>query len=166
MITAVTRHPPRTGSVSVLTPLGGAAEAVTARLVADPGGWLPLPAVALGGDTWSVLLHAGPIARLTSCQVGQPVADPTATWRPVRWDPAPEGGSAAVLLPTLRGELGLLAGAAPTLFLTGTYRPPGGGLGGRLDSGGLRRVAEATARRFVNELVRRLSEPDGRLPAS
>lgn len=166
MISAVTGQPPRTGSVSVLTPLAGSAEVVTARLVADPHGWLPLPAIPLGGGAWRVLLHAGPVARSTRCRVGRPVSDTTATWRPVHWEPAPEGGSAAILLPTLHGELGLLLGAAPTLFLTGTYRPPGGGLGGRLDSGGLRRVAEATARRFLDELAHRLSEPDGHPSAS
>lgn len=157
----IARRPPaRPGSVAVVTPLTGSAAAATARLVADPRSWLPLPAAALGEGAWTVRLHAGPVSRLARCRVGEPVADTGGTWRPVQWDPAPEGGAAAVLLPALHGELGLLPGAVVTLFLTGTYRPPGGALGEQLDRRGLRPVAETTARRFLDELARRLSNGD------
>lgn len=166
MTGAVIARRPRSGSVSVVTPLNGSRAAVTARLAAGPRRWLPLPAAALGEGAWTVTLRAGPVSRLACCRVGEPVADHGGIWRSVQWDPAPEGGAAALLLPALRGELGLLTGEVLTLFLTGAYRPPGGALGEQLDVHGLSRVAEATARRFVNELARRLSDVDGHGPAS
>lgn len=149
------------GSVSVVTPVTGAADDLARRLWADPSSWLPPPAIRVGAAAWTVTVRAGPVSRTVRCRVGEPVAEVGGISRGVGWDPAPGGATAALLLPILRGELGLLVGEVPTVFLTGTYRPPAGAFGAELDARGLRRVAESTARRFVDEICRGLTAPPG-----
>lgn len=151
----------RIGSVSVVTPVTGAADDLARRLRADPSSWLPPPAYPVGAAVWVVTLRGGPVPRRVRCRVGEPVVEVGGVSREVEWHPAPGGTTAALLLPILRGELGLLVGEVPTVFLTGTYRPPGGAVGAELDARGLRRVAESTARRFVDEVCRGLTAPPG-----
>jgi len=66
---------------------------------------------------------------------------------------------AAALFPSMNAELVVyaLTGQETQLELHGTYRPPLGALGGALDSIVGHRVAEASVRRFVEDIATYLS---------
>lgn len=149
------------GQVAVLTPAGDAA-LLAARLGEDPATWLPPPAIRDGPDAWTVTLYAGPVSRNARCSVGPRAQAGDEAWRVIEWDPAVAAGPVGALLPVLRGQLGVLAVADhATVFLTGDYEPPGGPLGRQLDAKGLRRVAESTARRFLDAVAARLAAEGG-----
>lgn len=124
-------------------------------LDAAPPLWLPPPVEPLPHGAYRVVLRAGPASRPVSCRVGVAWRDGAVTWRPLEW--TPDGGVLNPLLPAFVGEVGLLDDAS--LVLTGSYRPPLGALGAAADAAGLRRVAETTARRFLDGVARRLATP-------
>jgi hypothetical protein len=127
---------------------------------ADPGDWLPLPARRRGLGSWTVALHAAPLARTVSCAVGDPWVVGNGTWRSVQWRPEPQLRDALPVergLPTFAGELGLLDDdGTPYVVLRGRYRIPGGAWGRPLDLL-LAPVARHTAARFAADVAGRLA---------
>lgn len=143
--------------LTVFLPVGPGAGCTV--VAGDPGAWLPAPATAVG-DAWVLSLHAGPVAHGAVCRVGTATHDGTDLWRPISWQASDAGGHTRAidrLLPTFAGELGVVRAPSPTLVLTGSYDPPGSVVGSVADRAGLERVAQATARRFVSDVARRLA---------
>jgi hypothetical protein len=78
---------------------------------------------------------------------------------PLRWVAT---GSSGVLFPQLDAnlELSAVSSEESVLRLVGSYRPPLGGIGASLDRLLLHRVADATARRLLKQLVADLMAMD------
>lgn len=165
------------------TPFAQAAEA----LAHDPASWLPAPATPLGvgvtgngtadratEEAWEVDLCAhgalpSPIAQRRAIVRVGPVPEHFAETgldaplgsellRPLRW----EAAVAEDLFPVLTADLELapLHGEGCQLSLMGSYRPPLSVVGEATDRVLGHRVAEATVRRFVLDVVRRLTHAE------
>ncbi len=96
-----------------------------------PGGW---PSVLAP----TVVVHVGPVRRREAALL-------------VAFSWVPEGDRAASLLPSLDADLEVVpVGTSETaLTLRGSYEPPAGALGRRVDGLVLHRLAEATVRSFL-----------------
>jgi hypothetical protein len=138
----------------------GSAKRAESAFRADPGDWLPLPARRRGLGQWTVTLHGPVLSRTVACRLGNPWVVRDGVWRSLAWHPEPEREDAVPferLLPSFRGEVGVETAADDHVLVhvRGRYRPPGGLVGAAVDSG-LRRVANQTAQRFVDEIAARL----------
>ena len=143
--------------LTIFLPVDAATVASVAR--DDPQRWLPAPAAAVPGG-WVVTLHAGRAAHSVLCRVGPAVPASAGPWRPVSWEPSDGAGRVRAIdrfLPRFTGELGVLQAPGPTLVLCGSYEPPGAVVGTVAAGAGLERVAQATARRFLADVAKRLA---------
>lgn len=134
----------------------------------DPARWLPAPALHRGPAAWIVNLDAGALHREVRLELGQARLMLNGLRRPVRWKPADDQHLIPLeaFLPSFTGELRLVHVRAneAELRLVGSYRPPGGLAGGLLDRTALHRVAEATARHFLEAVAQKLCQPREVLP--
>lgn len=142
-------------------PVVGDAAALAAAFEADPRRWLPAAARDPERGT-TMVVRAGSLRRTVAVEIGVPRRAGDTRWRSLAWEPvAGAGGPTTIdrLLPRFAGELGLHvpADGPSTLVLDGSYRPPGGPLGARVDAVGLRRVASATVRRVLQDVAGALS---------
>jgi hypothetical protein len=111
-----------------------------------------------------LLLRVGPLggvpglSKLVSARFLDPVRGSDSTTVSLRWEATGVGGD---LFPAFDGDLRLSAedGAWSRLRLVGSYRPPLGRTGVRLDRAVLGRVADATVRSFVEALARVIAVP-------
>jgi hypothetical protein len=138
---------------------------VEARLLEDPGSWVP--GIAEGAETRGERLLAEVgfpvsderrVAKGVEIELGKPYRVPSKTILPLTWTATgPEA-----LFPALEADLEIAAlGAERTqLSISGRYRPPLGLLGRALDRALLHRVAEATVKEFVDAVGRALHDPD------
>jgi len=92
--------------------------------------------------------------------VDPPLQVPGRTVLPVRWSTGAEHSP----LPAMEGDLELapFGPDASHLAMSGRYTPPYGALGEALDRALLHRVAEATARDFVQRVAARIRESAAR----
>ena len=133
----------------------------------DPSVWLP-DLVRPLDDDWVIRLHAGPVSHTVLCHVGDPFTRDGSLWRAISWVPSDADGHIRLLdalLPEFDGDLGLLEQPGPSLVLTGSYQPPGGGVGAAIDRVGLERVADATARRWLARVAKQLARPVAPVPS-
>jgi hypothetical protein len=131
---------------------------VWAAMLDDPGRWLPLPASVLDDHAWSTTIGLGPVRHAAVVHLGEPSWGPDTCTRSLSWEPVRRDlADHARGLPDFTGTIAVPR-TAEGLFLevTGTYVPPGGAVGARLDTAALHRVAEGTVRRFANEVTSRL----------
>lgn len=154
---------PRRPALHRLQPVAADHVAASRLFVSDPGRWLPEPGRRRGVDQWTVALTAGRVHRRISCGVGSVWQLGDDVWRTITWQAVPQDDEplpAELALPTLRGELGLVAGdGGPVLVLDGTYRPPAGVFGAVADKVLLHRIADATAGAFLAAVAHRLARP-------
>jgi hypothetical protein len=146
-------------TITVRRGLPAAVDAVTA-LSADPGGWLPAPAIRQETRRWEVALAAGVVTATVLCTVGPPLVTRDGVRRLLRWEPQDRGApwGTARNLPELEGFLEVTAGEdGMVITLDGTYRPPLGIVGAVFDRFGMSRLAVRTAEDFLDEVVRRLT---------
>jgi hypothetical protein len=141
-------------------PLVGEPTALTLAFEGDALRWLP-GARRSGPDTFDLPLHAGAFTRTVRAAVGPPWQAGATRWRSLRWDPISEEGEPGAfdrLLPGLDAELGLNVESPTrvTLLLDARYQPPGGPVGAAADAMALRRVAEGTVQRFLEQTAARL----------
>lgn len=137
------------------------------RFSGPPAQWLPGPATELGAGRYTVRLRAGELLPVdgvdTEVRIAEP-ATPTSARRlvvrPLSWRARP----ASRVLPSLTGDLELevLTEGLGRLALSGSYLPTvsvadnGNGTDGVTARVPARHVAEATVRRFVLDVARRL----------
>lgn len=116
------------------------------------------------GDGITGLARVGPAgpaplaSRLVSVHFYEPVIRGDSAVFPLRWQAISAGGQ---WFPALDADLILApAGERVTMLrLEGTYRPPLGSLGARLDRMILHRVADATMRSFVRRVGHAIAHP-------
>lgn len=133
--------------------------ALVHAFAADPGSWLPLPAVRVDGTGWLSTVHGGPALQSVHIRVGDVRDLPDAFTRHIRWVPvARRGGSVSRALPVLEGQLRVEHRRPPgvDVVLTAHYRPPGGRAGNLLDAVAMHRVAERTLERSLEDIGERL----------
>jgi hypothetical protein len=137
-------------------------DAARARLAGlARGGWLAGASGEAFRELRRGLARVGPapgISRLVEVQFGELATHGGWVVLPVRWQASGAGGG---LFPVMDADITLAAhGESRTLVgLAGAYRPPLGAVGAALDRAGLRRVAEATVRRFARRLGQALTDP-------
>lgn len=147
-------------SVRTFLPVVGDPVALATAFDGDPARWLP--GARRDGATFVLALRAGSLTRTVRATVGAPWRAGATRWRTLSWDPIAEDGEQSALdrlLPSLDGELGLHAQSRgrTTLLLDARYRPPGGALGGAVDTVGMHRLARGTVERFLEEVTARLA---------
>jgi hypothetical protein len=151
------------GRIDLWVPLGEDPDDLRARFEADPGRWLPPPALERGPDHWAVDIHAGPITRTATCAVAEPFGDDEYLRRRVGWqaDPEPGEGEATRALPSLDGTLTLrtIADSRCDLGLAGTYQAPTGPIGASFGPAQLQALAEAAAAHFLHRTAAHLLDP-------
>lgn len=144
------------GRVSAFLPVAGDPSAVRDRFLGDAGAWLPAGRPH-GPDRWLVALRYRGISRTVEVHIGGVWTVGATVWRSVSWHPVPDEGDVGPidrLLPELVGELGVhTGGGGASLVLSGTYDPPGAVIGEIADAILLHRVAERTARSFLEDLA-------------
>lgn len=136
------------------------ADRVVASLRLQGGGWMSALAARAVADNEDLHLRVGPLGSLpwlsktVSLHAGEPIARGDLTVVPLTWRATGSSG----LFPSLRADLEVAPLAADTsqLTLRGSYDPPLGELGRRLDRALMHRVAEATIRSFMHRLTQRL----------
>lgn len=148
-------------SVRTFLPVVGDPVALATAFDGDPARWLP-GARRDGQDRFILALRARSLTRMVRATVGAPWRAGATRWRTLSWDPIAEDGEPTAvdrLLPSLDGELGLHAqsGGRTTLLLDARYRPPGGPLGGAVDTVAMHRLARTTVERFLEEVTARLA---------
>jgi hypothetical protein len=149
--------------------LPAAAEAIETALVGQPAAWLPGIAedarrhgdrllaeagfrtpVGVGAMTRSVIVTVGPAVRF-----------PSKLAMPISWEPAgTQVPGVGRMLPDLDADLevGPLGPARTQLAINATYTPPLGTVGRTADRLLLHRLAEATVKRFLDQVGGRLLE--------
>lgn len=142
-------------------PLVGDPVALATAFDGDPLRWLP-GARRDGPDGYLLAVRAGALTRSVRAVVGAPWRAGATRWRSLRWDPVSDDGDPATfdrLLPGLDGELGLHIepGGRTTLVLDARYQPPGGAFGAAVDAVGMRRVAQSTVERSLEDIAARLT---------
>lgn len=143
------------GAEVVLDVSFGAARAGLVRVAG--GGWLTTASADAYGQWDKDLARVGPlgsgwgVSRLVEVRFRDLVTHGRSALLTLRWEAVGPGGG---LFPVLDADITLLpyGDSASLLALSGAYRPPLGAVGGALDRMVLRRVAEATIRRFVHQL--------------
>jgi hypothetical protein len=133
------------------------AEAVRARLVARPSGWLESMATRAITHGEALRVRLGPhgthgaLAKRIDVEVGRPVARAGATLIPLTW----RATGAPALFPVFSGdvEVAPIGDGQTVVSIWGQYDPPLGALGDALDRFGLHRIAEASVRAFLQELA-------------
>lgn len=155
--------------VSAETVVHVAFDVARARLAGLAGGWL----AGASGDAYAEgglgLARVGPassvpgLSRLVEVRFRDLVVHGESAVMALRWEAAGVGG---VLFPVLDADLRLAPrGESPqeepatTVAVVGVYRPPLGVLGAALDRAGLRLVALATVREFVNRVGEAVADP-------
>jgi len=137
-------------------------EWVCARISADRGEWLSGLAAGAASEGEALRLRVGPIASLpmlskaVTLHVAQPSARAAATIVPLTWRATGPQGIFPVLTADL--EVAALSPQITHLSLRGSYDPPLGAVGQRLDRLLLHRVAEATIRSFMRRLAESLAD--------
>jgi hypothetical protein len=134
-----------------------AAERIRERILANHGAWLSPLAVAAASEGEALRLRVGPagslpmLGKTVSVEVGEPITRGDVTVVPLTW----RATGAPALFPALTADLEVAAmGAGLTqLTLRGSYDPPFGTVGQRLDRILLHRVAEASVRSFLHQLA-------------
>jgi hypothetical protein len=143
------------------------AEWVCARISADRGEWLSGLAAGAAREGEALRLRVGPIASLpmlsktVTLHAGRPFERGEATLVPLTWRATGSQGIFPVLTADL--EVAALGPRITHLSLRGSYDPPLGAVGQRLDRLLLHRLAEATIRSFMHRLAENLADtvPDG-----
>ena len=136
--------------------------AIEAALVQDPAAWLPGLADDARRHGTRLLAEAGfrmPVGAVTRgvvVTVGRAVRFPSKLAMPISWEPS----GAEPLLPDLDADLevGPLGPARTQLAINATYTPPLGAVGRTADRLLLHRLAEATVKRFLDQVGGRLLE--------
>jgi hypothetical protein len=131
---------------------------VWAAILDDPGRWLPLPAEPVDEAAWSTTVGVGPVRHRAVIRLGEPSWGRDTCTRSLAWEPVRSDlDEHARGLPDFTGTLAVpRTGEGLFLEVTGSYEPPGGAVGARLDAAAMHRVAEGTVRRFANEVTSRL----------
>lgn len=135
---------------------------VMERFLAEPDGWLPLPARHVDDDRYESTLRAGPLMQRVAMEVGEPWTMPDAVSRPLHWEPVKAGGQRAhrKSVPGFDGRLTLRhVDHEVSLHLDGTYIPPAGRLGVVADRVVMHRAGDATAQALLDDVIQRLCEP-------
>jgi hypothetical protein len=138
------------------------AEWVCARIIADQGGWLSGLAAGAAREGESLRLRVGPIeplpllSKTVTLHADQPIVRGEATIVPLTWRATGSQGIFPVLNADL--EVSALSPQITQLTLRGSYEPPLGLVGQRLDRLLLHRVAEATIRSFMHRLADSLAD--------
>src|SRR5579862_9258101 len=161
--------------VSAETVVNVGFDVARARLAGLAGGWL----AGASGDAYAEggrgLARVGPagsfpgLSRLVEVRFRDLVAHEGSAVMALRWEAAGAGGA---LFPVLDADLRLTpreesprGEPATTVAVVGVYRPPLGALGAALDRAGLRLVAAATVREFVNRVGEAVADPvEARVP--
>jgi len=155
--------------VSAETVVNVAFDVARARLAGLAGGWL----AGASGDAYAEggrgLARVGPagsvpgLSRLVEVHFRDLVTREGSAVMALRWEAAGAGGA---LFPVLDADLRLApreesphGEPATTVAVVGVYRPPLGALGAALDRAGLRLVAVATVREFVNRVGEAVADP-------
>ena len=155
--------------VSAETVVSVAFDVARARLAGLAGGWL----ADASGDAYAEggrgLARVGPagsvpgLSRLVEVRFRDMVVTEGSAMMALRWQAAGAGGA---LFPVLDADLRLTPREpspdrepATTVAVVGVYRPPLGALGAALDRAGLRLVALATVREFVNRVGEAVAHP-------
>ncbi len=155
--------------VSAETVVHVAFDVARARLAGLAGGWLAGAsddAYAEGGRGLARVGPAGSVpglSRLVEVRFRDLVEHEGSAVMALRWEAAGVGGA---LFPVLDADLRLApreesppSEPATTVAVVGVYRPPLGALGAALDRAGLRLVAVATVREFVNRVGEAVADP-------
>lgn len=115
-------------------------------------------------DGYAAAIRVGPsdqapsASKLLQIRFAEPVTHDQIAVLPMRWEAA---GPAASLFPVLDADITLMpAGEQTRLALTGSYRPPLGGLGAALDKIMLHHIASATVSSFLRTIAHELSNDD------
>jgi hypothetical protein len=138
------------------------AEWVCARIIADQGEWLSGLAAGAAREGESLRLRVGPIeplpllSKTVTLHADQPIVRGEATIVPLTWRATGSQGIFPVLNADL--EVSALSPQITQLTLRGSYEPPLGVVGRRLDRLLLHRVAEATIRSFMHRLAESLAD--------
>ena len=140
------------------------AEAVCARIRADHGAWLSGLAAGAADEGETLRVRVGPIGALpmlgktVTLRAEQPIERGDLTVIPLTW----RATGAQGLFPVLDADLEVapLSPDVTQLTLRGTYRPPLGEFGQRIDRLLMHRIAEATVRSFMRGLAESLAAHD------
>ena len=145
------------------------AESVCARIRADHGAWLSGLAAGAADEGETLRVRVGPIGALpmlsktVTLHADQPIERGELTVIPLTWRATGTQGVFPVLNADL--EVAPISPEVTQLTLRGTYQPPLGGLGQRLDRLLMHRIAEATVRSFMRRLAESLAASDVGEPA-
>ena len=155
--------------VSAETVVNVAFDVARDRLAGLAGGWLAGASVDAYAEGGRGLARVGPagsvpgLSRLVEVRFRDLVAHEGSAVMTLRWEAAGAGGA---LFPVLDADLRLApreesphGEPATTVAVVGVYRPPLGALGAALDRAGLRLVAVATVREFVNRVGEAVADP-------
>ncbi len=140
------------------------AERVCSRILAEDGVWLALLADAAVSEAETLHLRIGPLGavpmlgKTVKLQVGEPLKRDEVTVVPLTWRATATPGLFPVMSADL--EIAPLDAELTQLTLRGRYEPPLGAVGRRLDRLLMHRVAEASVRAFLGQLVATLSAPE------
>jgi hypothetical protein len=139
-------------------------EHVVQALTREPGAWIPGLAADAHHEGDRLLAEVGfgtdvRVARKVAVEVGRPISVTAKTIVPIRWDPM--GG--AGLFPALDADLEIapLGNGRTQLAMSARYVPPLGTLGRAVDRAILHRVAEATLKDFLDNVLTALMASDG-----
>ena len=137
------------------------ADRVRDRILANHGEWLSPLAAAAASEGEALRLRVGPVEALpmlsktvTVC-AGEPITRGEVTIVPLTWRATGTPGLFPVLSADL--EVAALDPDLTQLTLRGSYDPPLGAMGRRLDRLLMHRVAEASIRSFLRHLADGLS---------
>jgi hypothetical protein len=135
---------------------------VEKALLDDPQAWI-LGAAGDASDRSGRMLAevgfdapGGRLDKLVEVDIGEPLRVPTKTLLPVTWRAA----GMLALFPVMEAEIEVapLGPERTQLAFNGRYRPPLGPVGRAVDKALLHRVAEATAKDFLDRAARALEE--------
>jgi len=133
------------------------ADQVRDRILANHDEWLSSIAAAAAGEGETLRLRVGPVEALpmlsktVSVHAGEPISRGEVTIVPLTWRATGTPGLFPVLTADL--EVAALDAGLTQLTLRGSYDPPLGAVGRRLDRLLMHRVAEASIRSFMSRLA-------------
>lgn len=139
-------------------PVEGDRGLLAQRFTDDPSTWLPLPAAPVDAGQWRTTVWGGLLSQEVTVDICEPWRLPDAYSRHLTWVATnAEGEPVGRLLPDFSGQLTLRSGEEQSwLVIVGWYRPPGGRAGEVVDAIGMRRVAEKTLERLLEDVAARL----------
>jgi hypothetical protein len=125
------------------------------------GGWMADASGRAFEDLGRGMARVGPapgVSRLAEVHFGEIVTRGQVAVLPLRWQAA---GLGEGLFPVMDADITMapFPESQTLIALTGAYRPPLGPVGATLDRVVLRRVADATVRRFVNRIGQAVADP-------